>query len=218
MERFLWHSPLLFSLLSPTEIFTLLTSPSLPLTISTTLASLHSPLGNSTSMSITMSPTHRFLFGASQSCLAMMLRRYSRFHRLQNCSARYCTRRHLFTPYKSSLMTCLALSCSLTVEGVHDLIFLVRRRRRATALVAWDHEENFDRRSARLNNSVVFVCRVCALLTSGSPMGNSSTTSLGVGISFSQRNVGPVNQLEASNSFTVFPLDAPSAGFSFVGT
>lgn len=37
--------------------------------------------------------------------------------------------------------------------------------------MVWDHEDNLDRLSARLNESAVFDCRVCAFLTSGSPEG-----------------------------------------------
>lgn len=83
------HPPCsVFSLFS----FTLLTSPSLPLTLRALQVSVDL-WATVLSLSITISPTCRFLFVECQCCLVMILWRYYHFQRLQNCC---------FAPYRSS--------------------------------------------------------------------------------------------------------------------
>lgn len=119
----------------------------------------------------------------------------------------------LYTCLCRSLMTMSSAFCrSLKVECAFDLSFSRQHLRRARALTAWDQDENCARWSARLICSAVFVCNVCTFLTSGSPTGSSVFSFAGSRISFSHRNLGPVNQLDESSLFTIVPLDALSAG------
>lgn len=110
---------------------------------------------------------------------------------------------------------CLCLS--LTVDRVIDLSFLACCKRHATALMTRDQDENLDSLSTRLTYSD-FVGKVCAFLTSGSPVGSSGNTSVGISISLFHRNLGQENQSDKSNSSTVFPFEALSAGISSVAT
>lgn len=88
----------------PRRNFTLLTSPSLSVTVCTTLPNLHLFCSRSSAFSMIMSPTSRFLLGVCQRCLMAILERYSHFQRPQNSSARYWTWRHLLRVYISSFM------------------------------------------------------------------------------------------------------------------
>lgn len=55
------------------------------------------------------------------------------------------------------MITYSAFSCSLTVAGAFDLICLALLMRCTTALTTFDHDENLQRRSARLVVSVTLV-------------------------------------------------------------
>lgn len=119
---------------------------------------------------------------------------------------------------RSLIMQCSAFSRSVTVVRLFDLFLLMCLRRRATAQVARDQDENLDRRSTRLTHSLVLVLRATALLTSVSLIINSGTSSAGSLISLIHKNVGPVSQVDDRSSLVVKPLEVWSAGFSLVGT
>ncbi len=87
---------------SPTCTFTRRTKPSVPSVVSTTRPSCHWFLGSVSSLMMTISFTFKLRRGTCHFCLVDVFRMYSFFHRLQNCSVKYCTLRHLFAAYISS--------------------------------------------------------------------------------------------------------------------
>lgn len=104
MDGLIIHSPCFLALRSPIWSLTLRTRPSSSWYASRTLASFHSFRGSSSSLTITISPACVFHLGVCHRCLRVMLARCSFLHLLENCSAKYCTRRQRFRAYKSSLM------------------------------------------------------------------------------------------------------------------
>ena len=82
------------------------TFPSLLTTTSCMLASLQWFLGRFSSWTRTTSPACTFLWGLVQRCRCWSSWRYSRFHLIQNCSARYWTLRQRFQLYRSGLWNC----------------------------------------------------------------------------------------------------------------
>ena len=84
--------------------FTRRTHPSLPGMTSITLAIGQQLLGELSSTINTMSSTAKFLRGKFHFCRCCNKGMYSRDHRLQNWSARYCTCRHLLREKVSSFL------------------------------------------------------------------------------------------------------------------
>ena len=96
--------PASLSLLVPTLILTLRTRPSPSTGASTTSPRGQRGRGASSSFNNTTSPVFRFLLGFCHLKRCCWWRRYSRFHRAQNCWVRYWTLRHDFLRYMSSLV------------------------------------------------------------------------------------------------------------------